>query len=277
MNTDNIVTGERIQNITDTYIGYDDDFLYNPFIDRQQDKHETWPMYNDFNNKSHIFCYGHNVVKLSLVIHLFRNPFVLVTHNSDQNIDNTPAVNRILSDVNVVRWYAQNVNYHHPKLHFVPIGIANSMWDHGNLSLFERLNTNEKTHDIYMYFDIYTNHDKRIPCMEELSGKVEFLPKMGVRSNLERMAKYRYCICPEGNGLDTHRLWEAYYLRMVPIVLRSTHTEIIEKQCGLPMILLDKWGDLNVDSLPPYESFDFERGSQYLDITSTLYKNIRSL
>ena len=277
MNINNMVTGERIQNITDTYIGYDDDFSYNPFIERQKDKHETWPIYSNYDNKPHIFCYGHNVVKLSLVIHLFRNPFVLVTHNSDQNIDNTPAVNRLLNDVNVVRWYAQNVNYHHPKLHFVPIGIANSMWDHGNLSLFERLNTNEKTHDIYMYFDIYTNHDKRIPCMEALSGKVEFLPKMDVRANLERMAKYRYCICPEGNGLDTHRLWEAYYLHMVPILLRSTHTEIIEKQCGLPMILLDEWGDLNMDALPPYESFDFDRGTHYLDINSTLYKNIRSL
>ena len=277
MNINNMVTGERIQNITDTYIGYDDDFSYNPFIERQKDKHETWPIYSNYDNKPHIFCYGHNVVKLSLVIHLFRNPFVLVTHNSDQNIDNTPAVNRLLNDVNVVRWYAQNVNYHHPKLHFVPIGIANSMWDHGNLSLFERLNTNEKTHDIYMYFDIYTNPDKRIPCMEALADKIEFLPKMDVRANLERMAKYRYCICPEGNGLDTHRLWEAYYLHMVPILLRSTHTEIIEKQCGLPMILLDEWGDLNMDALPPYESFDFDRGTHYLDINSTLYKNIRSL
>ena len=277
MNINNMVTGERIQNITDTYIGYDDDFSYNPFIERQKDKHETWPIYSNYDNKPHIFCYGHNVVKLSLVIHLFRNPFVLVTHNSDQNIDNTPAVNRLLNDVNVVRWYAQNVNYHHPKLHFVPIGIANSMWGHGNLSLFERLNTNEKTHDIYMYFDIYTNPDKRIPCMEALADKIEFLPKMDVRANLERMAKYRYCICPEGNGLDTHRLWEAYYLHMVPILLRSTHTEIIEKQCGLPMILLDEWGDLNMDALPPYESFDFDRGTHYLDINSTLYKNIRSL
>jgi len=277
MNTDNIVTGERIQNITDIYIGYDDDFSSNPFIDRQLDKHETWPIYSDYNNKSTVFCYGHNVVKLSLVIHLFRNPFVLVTHNSDQNIDNTPAVNRILNDANVVRWYAQNVNYDHPKLCVLPIGIANSMWDHGNLSNFEGLNINDKTFDIYMHFDIYNNLDKRVPCKEALSDKVEFLPKTDVRSNLERMAKYRYCICPEGNGLDTHRLWEAYYLRVVPILLRSTHTKIVQKQCGLPMILLEKWEDLNVDTLPPYESFDFERGSHYLDINSTLYKNIRSL
>ena len=33
-----------------------------------------------------------------------------------------------------------------------------------------------------------------------------------------RVAAHRYVAAPRGNGLDTHRLWEALYLGCVPIV-----------------------------------------------------------
>ena len=83
--------------------------------------------------------------------------------------------------------------------------------------------------------------------------------------NLYRLKQYKYCICPEGNGIDTHRLWEAYYLKIVPILLRSVHTEIIQKM-GLPMVLLDSWDDFDEHSLPKYENFDFSKGEQFLNI-----------
>ena len=32
------------------------------------------------------------------------------------------------------------------------------------------------------------------------------------------------------------------------------------------MVLLDNWDDFNLDELPDYHSFDFEKCSQYLNI-----------
>ena len=41
---------------------------------------------------------------------------------------------------------------------------------------------------------------------------------------LEELAQYRYCLCVRGNGLDTHRFWEALYLGVIPIVINNEHT-----------------------------------------------------
>ena len=268
-----IVTGERIQELADKYIGSERDFGYNPRILAQSNKHI---LFNDSSQYNYpvIFCYGHNINMISTVIDAFVNPFVMITHNSDQNVNDSPVTNNILNNKNLVRWYAQNVNYRHPKLFFVQIGIAKSMWPHGNLSIFASIKF-DKTCEVYMQFEMTTSYYKRYSCYVALSNKVEFLPKMDPQSNLMRMAKYKFCICPEGNGLDTHRLWEAYYLKVVPILLRSTHAEIMREQSGLPMILLDSWDDFDIAKLPPYESFDFDAGSHYLDINSIFYKKIR--
>jgi hypothetical protein len=276
-----IVSGEKIQELADKYVGFGRDFEQNPRITGQHNKHVIFEHIintSAISNDLVIFCYGHNINNFATVVDSFINPFVLITHNSDQNVENSPAVNHILNNTNLVRWYAQNVNYRHTKLYFLPIGIANSMWPHGNISALKNcIENKEKTSEIYMHFEMSTNYYKRYPCFVTLSAKVEFLQKTDPHSNLRRMAKYKYCICPEGNGLDTHRLWEAYYLRVVPILLRSTHTEILREQSGLPMILLDSWSDFDMAKLPPYESFDFEAGSQYLDINSPFYKNIRDV
>jgi len=83
------------------------------------------------------------------------------------------------------------------------------------------------------------------------------LPMIDPITNILRLSLYEYCICPEGNGLDTHRLWECYYLKVVPILLRNTYSEIIQKETGLPMILLNSWSEFDHDKLPKYDTFDF--------------------
>ena len=41
------------------------------------------------------------------------------------------------------------------------------------------------------------------------------------------LKKSKFCICPEGNGPDCHRLWESLYLDVIPICKRSIFFEII--------------------------------------------------
>ena len=109
-----------------------------------------------------------------------------------------------------------------------------------------------------MHFKVSTNFAKRDICQQLLVQKgVPFLPYMEPGLNIERLQTFKFCICPEGNGLDTHRLWEAYYVKTVPILLRNTHSEIIKNTTGLPIILLDSWNDFDYDKLPDYDSFDF--------------------
>lgn len=271
IDTSQIITGEKIQSIADIYIGDSYYFTYNPLITVQYDKQKRLSDFNNmtkYDNPRIVFCYGDLINDFYRIMHLFLNPFVLITHNSDENIVKKEIVDNILNCPNLIRWHAQNVGYIHEKLYFVPIGIANAQWPHGNLKMykhiFENYNIqNIKRKNFFMNFKIDTNIEKRMKCYEELHKWVPFLPLMPAIQNLIRMIEYKFCICPEGNGLDTHRLWECFYLQIVPIVLRNTFTENIQKKTGLPMILLDSWKELTVN-VPKYDSFDFNKSKEYL-------------
>lgn len=264
MDTNEIITGERIQDCADIFVGFEQDFQYNPFIYQIKNKHVHFHEFNkyypsQYDNPRVIFCYGHNILHFSLIMSTFKNPFVLITHNSDENIINKETVNTILEHPLLIRWYGQNIDYLHPKLRFLPIGIANSQWPHGNLLIYKHIfNTQvEKTQSVFMNFKVDTNPVKRIVCKNILENKIDMLHMVDPITNILRLSLYKYCICPQGNGLDTHRLWECYYLRVVPILLRNTYSEIIQKETGLPMILLDSWMDFDYDKLPKYHTFDF--------------------
>jgi len=206
---------------------------------------------------------------LGKIIHFFINPFILITHNSDKNIVFEGSVTDILRCPKLIRWHAQNVDYLHEKLHFIPIGIANRQWEHGNLSIYQFICENYdipsmKNKAVFMNFKIETNPGKRMICYETLFDKIPFLQFTSAKDNILRMLEYKFCICPEGNGIDTHRLWECFYLQIVPIVLSSTFTRNIQKTTGLPMIILDSWKDFDRITLPKYETFDFGPGQKYL-------------
>jgi len=259
MDINEIITGERIQDCADIFVGFEQDFQYNPYIYQIKNKHVYFHEFgkydpNQYDNPKVIFCYGHNILHFSSIMLKFKNPFVLITHNSDENITNKELVNTILDNPLLIRWYGQNIDYVHPKLRFVPIGIANSQWPHGNLLIYKHIfNTKvEKTQNVFMNFKVDTNPLKRIECKQMLENKIRMLPMIDPITNTMRLSLYKYCICPEGNGLDTHRLWECYYLKVIPILLRNTYSEIIQKETGLPMILLNSWAEFDYSKLPEY-------------------------
>jgi len=73
---------------------------------------------------------------------------------------------------------------------------------------------------------------KDIPVMTN-EGRVNYL------SNLR---KANFVLCPEGNGVDTHRLWETLYMGGVPIVTRSRYLNALYSK--LPVVVLESWSDL---------------------------------
>ncbi len=58
----------------------------------------------------------------------------------------------------------------------------------------------------------------------------------------------RHCmvLSPRGNGLDTHRTWEALYLGRVAVVKASAMDAVFE---GLPVIVVDSWDELSKERL----------------------------
>lgn len=263
---DFIITGERLQQKCDIYIGNSNKFRYmreldsftqkSKFIDINHFLQNQSPFSNSnnyvYDNPRYIFCYNDFIKDLSKKIKFFKNEFILISHNSDINIFALDFIIDILNCDKLIKWYCQNICFIHPKLHLLPIGLANSIWPHGDLSIFDDLNVinnlHIKTREIYFNFNISTNPSKRILCYESLKNKIEWLNNINPKSNLYRLKDYKFCICPEGNGVDTHRLWESLYLKVVPIVLKSDFTSILLKY-KIPLVILNNWTDLDISLL----------------------------
>jgi hypothetical protein len=54
---------------------------------------------------------------------------------------------------------------------------------------------------------------------------------------------YKFVICPEGNGIDTHRLYEALMAGCIPIVERRPH--IADKYKGCPILFTTDYSEIN--------------------------------
>lgn len=247
-----IVSGEKIQKLCDIYLGNHHNFNCNPLIAIETKKHiDINSITSTYNNPKLIFCYSHNIKFFSNIIHHFKNNFILITHNSDENIINSDYVMKILECPNLIRWFSQNICLIHYKLHFLPIGIANSQWAHGRIThLLENniLNYNKKNKNIYFNFTIETNIKIRKNCYELLKDYLEWLPTESPENNIKRLSEYKFCICPEGNGVDTHRLWECLYLKVVPIVINSPFTKILLANY-VPLVVLNNWSELKQKNL----------------------------
>lgn len=57
----------------------------------------------------------------------------------------------------------------------------------------------------------------------------------------EKTSNYRFILCLEGNGFDTHRVWETLYQNSFPVIQNSAWAENL-KNLGLPILFVD---DLN--------------------------------
>ena len=66
--------------------------------------------------------------------------------------------------------------------------------------------------------------------------------------------EYGFVLCPPGNGIDTHRTWEALALRSIPIVIRSSRLadRLYE---GLPVVLVDSFREVTLPNLRKWHRF----------------------
>jgi hypothetical protein len=247
-------SGEKFQELCGVYIGEQGDFEYNSKILKQTNKQLFIDKIPDnYNNPRLVFCYTHLVEKLYHNLSKFQNNFVLITHNSDYNI--TKKHLYILDSTKIIHWFSQNVTITHPKLSFIPIGIANSCWGHGNeINFYNALpESTNKNFIIYFNFTVNTNPTKRQTCKDTLENiGLKFMDSYPSNEYLAILAQHKYSICPEGNGIDSHRIWESYILKTIPIMLKNSFTEIVAKD--YPCILLDNWNDLTLDLISDFEN-----------------------
>ncbi|MDR9364394.1 MAG: hypothetical protein RI575_03570 [Balneolaceae bacterium] len=169
---------------------------------------------------------------------------------------------------NLKKIYSKNCIVNHEKVTPLPIGIANTPFAHGQLSVINRVRNQDLNKDnlVYFNFSIQTNNEKREECYQKISRKgVEFQPGKNFEDYIQSLSTYKFAICPAGSGLDTYRFWESLYLRVVPICKRNTVAEYFSRD--FPVLLLDDWADLELEKLEnAYQTFSWNN-QEKLDIS----------
>lgn len=257
--TMNFITGEKIQLSCDHFIGIERDFRYNPNIYKARNKFLDINKINDyFENKKKIFCYNSPFISLELLtnkLKFMKNPFTLVFHNSDESLNEKHLI--LFENLSLLECiYAQNVIINHEKVIPIPIGLANSQWIHGNPQIHKEVYemTIIKTKNIYFNFNIGNNPNKRQICYDIINKKdISWNKNLPYKNYLIELKKHKFAICPEGNGIDTHRFWECLYMNTIPICLKNTITTYYKKY--FPIVLLDDWRELDITKLK-YTTFD---------------------
>ena len=85
------------------------------------------------------------------------------------------------------------------------------------------------------------------------------------RDDLE---KYKYVLCPPGNGIQTHRLWEAMYFGSIPVVKDSILYKSFKK---LNIIFVDNFKNIKIKELDKNINNQAIPYKQFLKITTKLY------
>ncbi|KAJ3149604.1 hypothetical protein HDU89_003657 [Geranomyces variabilis] len=195
-----------------------------------------------------------------------QHPYVLVTHNSDAS--NPREHSAVLDDPKLIAWYALNVDKQHPKLHAIPIGLANNQWPHGNIEEFNRfLSLPTPSHldrEILLFINVatYSNPERKVwvESFRNFPGAVivdvEENPTLGHADFLASLKKARFVLSPPGNGIDCHRTWEAVAMGAIPIVLSSTIDPLYEKA---PVLVVNDFREVTPELLATWRPRTWSR------------------
>ena len=162
--------------------------------------------------------------------------FVFVIHNTDRSFGESELTRLLPYSVHI---FAINTTVRHPRLTTIPIGFVDRQLPF--LREFPRPNV-ERDIEIYINFTTVTNTPKRQECLRAFESD----PRAVVRTNLSLpdyysdLSRSKFVLCPEGTGMDTHRVYESLLCGATPVVVRNSLSHLYEK---LPVCILDTWTD----------------------------------
>jgi hypothetical protein len=163
--------------------------------------------------------------------------FNLIIHNTDKPLD-ADRLQRALS--RGLHVYAINTTVRHPQLTTIPLGFPDK--DLGIIPTI--IPSSERTIEIYSNFSKHTNPQARMTCLLAFEGDPRVVRKEPNERNqveyYDDLCHSKFVLCPEGTGIDTHRIYEALACGATPVVLHSTLDHLYEK---LPICILNSWSD----------------------------------
>jgi hypothetical protein len=167
---------------------------------------------------------------------------VLITGNSDLEIHQVPAV----LPPSLVCWFAQNTFVVTDRVQLLPIGLENAaLGNNGRPSLFRPRHPDARARHLRVFAAFRPTTPERHDLLDRL-GQAPVVRRAGPLSPARFQAAlraHRFVLAPRGNGIDTHRFWEALYADAIPVTRASAWSRAI-RAAGVPLIEVEAWDDI---------------------------------
>jgi hypothetical protein len=205
-------------------------------------------MCNKFQYRPTVYVYSDELLDfLQFVYPLLEREIVVLSHNSD--ITFTDENLKVEKYPLVYRWILQNNQIINPAVFSIPIGIANAMWNHGNFSLIELARDERLEKHILCLANHSTStaqrYRSRVDALILSQPFIMYRNGQHYHIYLQTMSMAKWCLCPRGNGLDTHRMTEALLLGAIPIVKKGEYPVSLT----LPVLEVDDWFEITAEFL----------------------------
>lgn len=213
-------------------------------------------------HRSVVYAKRDHVSCLLPVLRRKRSRVVLVTAESDDPVAATENV-----PPQIACWYSTNTR--HPAVRAIPLGLGNSYCKVTTKAEDLAAATGSpKGKLLYLNFRPDTNNAVRRSLWE--SYERAELGGWATRASGEKnsstyaldLATHHFVLCPPGNGIDTHRLWEALYAGSIPVVLRDSAMTSFR---DLPILFVESLAGLDRSFLENHICSMRQRGIPVLD------------
>ena len=175
--------------------------------------------------------------------------FYIVVHNTDRSFSMAELQLLLPLSFHV---FAINTTMTHPRLTTIPIGFVDKQLPF--LETFARPECSRDI-DIYANFTQTTNDEKRKACITAAmaNSRVTWQSGRSVPDYYADLCRSTFVLCPEGTGIDTHRVYEALFCGATPVVLRNSLSHLYQM---LPICIVDSWTDTY--TVPPPRPVRFD-------------------
>ena len=212
-------------------------------------------------NSSYLELLFHYLRKIKSIKNL-----TLISGQSDRAIDLNIYKKKPKS---ITKWYSTNIDFEDKNLISIPLGIAND-YSPKNLRIddFEKYKKNSVEKKIKLYINLQknTNQDERSGLKSFFQNKnwvVYKEPTLTIEQYLNDLQKYKFVLCPWGNGFDTHRVWEVLYSGSIPVTkYHQTYAGIKD----IPIIFYNDREEITLDFLQNNSKNFKSKNFEILDI-----------
>jgi hypothetical protein len=110
----------------------------------------------------------------------------------------------------------------------------------------------------------------------ENSKIIDKYSEINNRKYLSLVGEYKFNISPEGNGFDSHRIWESIILESIPIVENTSFISNLASE-GVPLLVLNEWKEIyeiTPKFLNDYYKKNLSRVKSYKKVYFEYWKNL---